>query len=230
MTGTVLLAARDLKKSYRRGPEEVHALDGVSLELHPGEMVALVGPSGSGKTTLLNIIVGWEAPDAGELVWAGASVGFSAAELPWSELAIVPQSLGLIEELSVAENVGWPLRLGQAPPDDAPDPAALIDELGLGELADRAPGELSLGEQQRCALARGLACGPRLVLADEPTGHQDAESTKLVMRLLREAAERGTAALVATHNHEILKYMDRILGIRDGRLTLVPVPEAGEGA
>src|SRR5438132_11001102 len=106
-----LLDATDLRKSYRRGPEEVHALAGVSFSLRTGEVVALVGPSGSGKTTLLNVICGWERPDQGEIRWSGDGPQVAPDRRPWRDLAIVPQDLGLLEELSVLENVELPLRL-----------------------------------------------------------------------------------------------------------------------
>jgi putative ABC transport system ATP-binding protein len=215
VSGSVLLAARGLFKSYRRGPEEVHALADVGFDLHPGELVALIGPSGSGKTTLLNLIVGWEEPDSGDIEWSGQHV--PAADRMWWDLAIVPQRLGLIEELSVSENIQLPARLGQRP---APEGRAeeLMDSLGLSQFADRMPTEISLGEQQRTGLARALVSDPRLLLADEPTGHQDAVWGRGVLRTLRRACEQGTTCLVATHNEEILKYVDRVLAIRDGEV------------
>ena len=215
MTQSVLLSARGLVKSYRRGPEEIHALADTTFDLYPGEVIALIGPSGSGKTTLLNILVGWEDADEGSIEWSGQHV--PAADRLWDELAIVPQRLGLIEELSVAENIRLPLRLGQrgAGEDLA---QALMDDLGLAQFADRSPTEISLGEQQRTGLARALVCAPRLLLADEPTGHQDAVWGRGVLRALRRVAEAGTTSLIATHNKEVLKYVDRVLAIKDGHL------------
>jgi putative ABC transport system ATP-binding protein len=212
---SVLLSARDLVKSYRRGPEEIHALAGATFDLFPGEVVALIGPSGSGKTTLLNLIVGWEDAESGSIEWSGQHV--PAADRMWNDLSIVPQRLGLIEELTVAENIRLPLRLGQE--DAAEDQARrLMDDLGLAQFADRAPTEISLGEQQRTGLARALVSSPRLVLADEPTGHQDAVWGRGVLRTLRRASEAGTTSLIATHNEEVLKYVDRVLAIKDGHL------------
>jgi putative ABC transport system ATP-binding protein len=215
MNSAVLLSARGLVKSYRRGPEEVHALAGATFDLYPGEVVALIGPSGSGKTTLLNLIVGWEDAESGSIEWSGQHV--PAADRLWSDLSIVPQRLGLIEELSVAENIRLPLRLGQqaAGEDHAQH---LMDELGLAQFADRIPTEISLGEQQRTGLARALVCAPRLLLADEPTGHQDAVWGRGVLRALRRAADVDTTSLIATHNEEVLKYVDRVLAIKDGHL------------
>jgi ABC-type lipoprotein export system ATPase subunit len=214
----MLLEARDLRKSYRRGPEEVHALAGVAFSLRVGEVVALVGPSGSGKTTLLNVICGWEHPDGGDVAWAGD--GRVAPERrPWSDLAIVPQDLGLLEELSVLENVELPLRLSRRlDADGRARAAALLEEFGLVAYSERQPGEISLGEQQRVALGRAMVVGPRLLLADEPTGHQDEGWAREVFRAFREAAAGGTTSLVATHSQEFLKHVDRVLSIRDGRI------------
>jgi putative ABC transport system ATP-binding protein len=215
VTQSVLLSARSLVKSYRRGPEEIHALAGATFDLYPGEVIAVIGPSGSGKTTLLNLIVGWEDADSGSIEWSGQHV--PAADRLWGDLAIVPQRLGLIEELSVAENIRLPLRLGQ---EEAGGDRAqvLMDDLGLAQFADRLPTEISLGEQQRTGLARALVCAPRLLLADEPTGHQDAVWGRGVLRTLRRAAGAGTTSLIATHNEEVLKYVDRVLAIKDGHL------------
>lgn len=210
----LLLSAHELVKVYRRGPEEVHALQGVSFEIFRGELVGLVGPSGSGKTTLLNLLIGWEKSDGGSIEWAGDRT--SAPDRPWTELAILPQRVGLMEELTVAENIGLPLRFGGQSPEEPT--GELMDQFGLAQLADRLPFEVSLGEQQRTGLARGLIGSPTLLLADEPTGHQDAMWAHGVFRALRGAAERGTTSVIATHNEEVLKYLDRVLAIRDGKV------------
>jgi putative ABC transport system ATP-binding protein len=222
-----VLQVFELSKSYARGPEKVHALVGASLTIPPGELVALVGPSGSGKTTLLNVLCGWEDPDSGNFVWNGTDEVTSPRDLPWEQIAIVPQSLGLLEELSIEENVQLPPRLkGSMTPEIDARVDTLIGDLGLQELRTRLPAEVSLGEQQRAALARALVTSPSLLLADEPTGHQDSVWARGVMRALRNACSEGTACLVATHNPEVLRYVDRILGIRDGRLGEVPETDA----
>ncbi len=214
-SGPALLQARDVWKTYRRGPEEVHALRGVSFAIRAAEVVGLVGPSGSGKTTLLNILCGWEHPDRGELMWHGA--GVVPAGLMWKDLAIIPQDLGLLEELSVRENVELPLRLVGRLDDPGRDRVtALLEGFGLETYEDRAPSEVSMGEQQRTALARALVLSPALLLADEPTGHQDARWAVGVFRAFRMAASEGTACLVATHSMEGLKHVNRVVGIRDG--------------
>jgi ABC-type lipoprotein export system ATPase subunit len=223
---TTVVEIRNVYKSYRRGPEEVRALQDVSLELFEGEVVALVGPSGSGKTTLLNILAGWERPDRGEIRWPFAPDLSTPADLPWADLAILPQSVGLVEELSVRENVALPGRFRDHV--DAARVDSLLLDLGLDGYGDRTPGEISIGEQQRTGLARALALTPRLLLADEPTGHQDAGWAKGVFEVIRAAAEDGTACLVATHNQELLQYADRIVGIHDGHLEDVAHDEAHE--
>jgi len=215
-----VIEARSLEKVYRRGPEEIHALRGVDVSVAAGEVVALVGPSGSGKTTLLNVLVGWEAADSGELDWGGKAYMGRAQRLAWSELAIVPQSLGLIAELSVRENVELALRLAGAGREPGPV-EELLELLGLAPLAGRLPAETSLGEQQRTALARALVLGPRLLLADEPTSHQDGAWTRGVLGVLRRATEAGTACLLATHHRATVRYADRVLAMRDGAVSQV---------
>jgi putative ABC transport system ATP-binding protein len=216
-----ILAATGLVKSYRRGPEEVHALRGVDLSLMPGQVVGLVGRSGSGKTTLLNCLAGWEHPDEGAVVW-GSAAGTQPPpkrgrrpEPRWHLMAILPQGLGLVDELSVRENVELPARLARRE-DGLGRAEALIEALGLGALAHRLPSEVSLGEQQRTALARALVLRPAVLLADEPTGHQDAGWSTGVFNAIRAAAAEGTACLIATHNHEVLRFTNRVVAIADG--------------
>lgn len=212
-----LLTARGLGRTYRRGAEQVHALTDVSFMLAPGELVAVVGPSGSGKTTLLNLIAGWELPDEGELVWGIEGVEPTAP--PWDVLAMAPQRLGLLTELSIGENVELPLRL--APGEHWPDPERVETALaafGLHHLAHRMPWEVSLGEQQRTALARALVVTPKLLIADEPTGHQDAAWATGVMEGLRKATASGSTVLIATHDEEVIAQAPRRLELHDGRL------------
>ena len=212
-----LLEARGLDKTYRRGAERVHALRGVDLALYPGELVALVGPSGSGKSSLLGVLAGWEPPDAGQLTWAASGRG--APE--WAELATVPQALGLLDDLSVRENVALPVRLslGRRRATEGRT-EELLGLFGLAELADRSPSETSLGQQQRAAVARALVLTPQLVLADEPSAHQDAAWVHDVFAALRQVVhDRGAACLVATHDPDALRFADRVLHLADGELT-----------
>jgi ABC-type lipoprotein export system ATPase subunit len=217
MSPSSLLEVVDLDKSFVRGSERVEAVRGVSFELQPGEVVGLTGPSGSGKTTLLNVLCGWEQPDSGVLRFDGEEQ--SPAGLMWHRIAIVPQDLALFEELTIADNVRLPIRLGKG---DAPTDAevdSLMGELGILHLAPRLPLEASLGEQQRASLARAMVLGPSLLLADEPTGHQDEGWTKAVMVAIRTLAERGTATLVTTHDPDAMEYLDRQFAMRDGELS-----------
>jgi putative ABC transport system ATP-binding protein len=198
-TTDLLVRMEHCSKSYRRGSEAVAALTDVTFTLTPGQLVALVGPSGSGKTTLLNLLVGWEQPDRGRIVWPAHT---NPSRQPgWEEVGIVPQRLGLLEELTVDENITLPLMLGPTPR-SAP-PGALVTALGLDGLTDRFPDEVSLGEQQRAAIARALVLGPPLVVLDEPTGHQDEHAAKLVLDALQQACDQGSTCLIATHSTDI---------------------------
>jgi putative ABC transport system ATP-binding protein len=209
------LTAGDLHKTYRRGREQVHALRGVDLAVHPGELVALLGRSGSGKTTLLNCLLGWERPDRGTVTLPG---GGDPADAPWSRLAVVPQRFGLLEELSLADNVALPARLaGDADPQARA--LAALTALRLEPLADRTPGEVSLGEQQRTAIARALVLRPTFLVADEPTGRLDEELSVVVLETVRRVcADARTGALVASHDPLVVAHADRVLRLDDGVL------------
>ena len=209
-----ILDANGLSKAYRRGDEVVHALDDVSLTLRAGELVGLVGRSGSGKTTLLNVIAGWEHPDAGTIERSGSE----SAVPGWDELAVVPQKLGLFDELSVRENLEYPARLHGRLEELRGRVDELMEDLGIAHLAARYPKETSLGEQQRTAVARALVLAPTLVLADEPTGHQDAASERRVLEAFGRAAAEGGSCLIATHNASLAPRLDRVLEMADGRL------------
>jgi putative ABC transport system ATP-binding protein len=213
-----VLAGERLSKTYQRGAEEVHALDNVTLALRAGEVAGLVGRSGSGKTTLLNVLSGWEQPERGTLTWSGNGANGSLTDLPWQDLAVVPQSFGLMEELTVRENVEYPVRLAERLPELSNRVDELLGALGLVDLSDRLPVETSIGEQQRTALARALVLSPKLVLADEPTGHQDAGWTERLLLCLRDAAARGSSCLVATHNPAAAPYFDAVHTMSNGRL------------
>jgi ABC-type lipoprotein export system ATPase subunit len=217
-----VLSVREVSKVFQHhGGDVVHALEGVSFEARPGELVGLVGRSGSGKTTMLNVIAGWERPTAGEVVWAGEVDPSSPA---WADAAVMPQKLGLMEELTVEENVAYPARLAGRLEERADAIEELIGRLGLGEFRSRYPREASVGEQQRTAIARALSVPSTVLLADEPTAHQDTANGERVFAALRSAAQAGTAVVVATHNPEVVRHLDRVLTMADGRLSETPPP------
>lgn len=214
--GKVVVELTGVSKSYQRGTEVVRAVQDANLTLHEGELVGLIGRSGSGKTTLLNIAGGWERPDEGHVVMVDVDPAESIP--PWSDVSVVPQRLGLIDELTIRENIEYPARLSGRLEEVRWLVDGLIDSLGLDGLQTRYPSETSVGEQQRAALARALVLSPRLLLADEPTGHQDRGWADAVFEALRRAREEGTTCLTATHNEDIVRYMDRILSMSDGRI------------
>ncbi|MCI0635094.1 MAG: ATP-binding cassette domain-containing protein [Actinobacteria bacterium] len=211
----LVLEATDVTKSYRRGDEVVHALEGVGVSIRAGELVGLVGRSGSGKTTLLNVIAGWEHEDSGSVVRPGGN----GRPPGWAELAVVPQKLGLLDELTVRENIEYPARLTGRREELRERIDELMESLGIAHLHARYPKETSLGEQQRAAVARALVLSPALLLADEPTGHQDRVSEGRVIDAFGRAAANGTCCLIATHNEALAPRLDRVLNMADGRLT-----------
>lgn len=207
---------RGVVKSYLSATGPVRALDGVDADFPSGVVTVVAGPSGSGKSTLLFVLAGWERVDSGTVELAGSLSRDRLDALPWRDLSLVPQALGLLEDLTIAENVALPARLAGVP--HAERLERLLDRLDLGPLASRRPAETSLGEQQRAAVARALLLQPAVVLADEPSTHQDVRRARLVFEALREAADAGAAVVVATHDDEALAYVDRVLEVRDGLL------------
>jgi ABC-type lipoprotein export system ATPase subunit len=203
-----------VRKSYRVGPEVIHAVREGTLDLRRGELGALVGRSGSGKSTLLTLLAGLQAPDAGEIRYRLSAS--DPAKLPWLELAFLPQRFGLLPELSVRENVEYPARLAGRLDEQRAAIESLLEQLGLAELAGRPPQETSIGQQQRTALARALVLQPTVLLADEPTSHQDAGWRDTVWQLLVQAAETETSCLVATHEQEIAQFATRVWQIAEG--------------
>lgn len=221
MTTPDVVRLENVAKRYRRGDEVVAALDGVSLTLAAGEMVALVGPSGCGKSTTLNLVSGVDLADEGQVEVCGVDLGAVGEDgltvLRRRKIGIVFQAFLLMPHLTVEENVALPLAL-----DGRRDPARVQDLLarvGLERRRRHFPSELSGGEQQRTAVARALVHRPRVVVADEPTGNLDSHSGEAVLRLLDELRrEQGTALLLATHDEHLAAASDRVVAMRDGRL------------
>lgn len=213
-----LIEAHNLVKSYRRDAETVHALRGVTLTISRGQVVALIGPSGSGKSTLLNVLCGWEHVEAGELILDDALGADKPEDLPWGRVALVPQALGLLEELTILDNVLMPARLAGGIKPMQGRASELMSEFGIDHLAARYPDQVSLGEQQRTAVARALLLHPMVVLADEPSAHQDAGWSDVLFAAFARLAAEGSACLIATHNPVVWERANTVLAMRDGEL------------
>ncbi len=216
-----VLEARGLVKAVGAGRASRTLLDGVGLSVAAGEVVAVLGRSGSGKSTLLHLLGGLDTPDAGWVSVSGERLdgrrSGRLARIRLRHIGFVFQQFQLIAELNGAENVLLATRLPGAPPGGARRALELIESLGLRDVADHLPHELSGGEQQRFALARALVNGPELVLADEPTGSLDAENGAAVLDLLR--GLHGRAVVIVTHEVEATAIADRVLYLEAGRLS-----------
>jgi putative ABC transport system ATP-binding protein len=219
-----LLVASNLHKAFGRSV----ALDGLSVEVRGGEVVAVLGPSGSGKSTLLLCLAGIVPLDQGEVVYRGrALAGLSDATLTRlrrDEFGFVFQFGQLVPELTAVDNVALPLRLAGLRRHDAETRARdWLGRLDVEDVADQRAGEMSGGQAQRVAVARALVTGPRVVFADEPTGSLDSLNGELVMNLMVNAArEQGTTVVLVTHESRVAAYADRELVVRDGKLAEPP--------
>ncbi|HEX5949803.1 MAG TPA: ATP-binding cassette domain-containing protein [Actinomycetota bacterium] len=213
--GGECLRVRGLVKTYDRGGDVVHAVDHASFTAAEGEMVGLLGRSGSGKTTLLSLVAGWERSDRGTVERPGDPPD---GRPRWRDLAVVPQNIGLMDELTLGENVSFPAKLEGSLDGTAERVKGLLESLGLSAPANRRPPETSLGEQQRAAVARALVLRPAILLLDEPTCHQDRGWTEAVLTAIREACDAGTTCIMATHDDAARRFLDRTLVMRDGRL------------
>ena len=213
------IVLRGATKTYGVGEVAVRALRAVDLEIWPEEFVVLLGPSGSGKTTLLNLIGGIEPPSSGEIVVDGSDVSELDDEgrthFRRETVGFIFQFFNLIPTLTALENVELVAELG-----DDPDRAAeMLRRVGLGDRLDHFPAQLSGGEQQRIAVARALAGGPKVLLGDEPTGALDLETDRTVLALLHELShELHQTVLLVTHNASIGRMADRVLRMRDGEI------------
>jgi putative ABC transport system ATP-binding protein len=219
-----LLVADSLVKTYRRGTHEIRALDGVSLQLHAGELVACVGASGSGKSTLLNLLGGLDQPTSGSVCVEGLDLSNldddQLTDLRRHRIGFVFQFFNLLPTLSAWENVAVPNLLdGLRLRSSRPRAIELLERMGLADRIDHRPGELSGGELQRVAIARALMGEPVLILADEPTGNLDAKAGLDVLAHLHACAtEDGRAVLIVTHDRDAVAGADRVVRIIDGRL------------
>jgi putative ABC transport system ATP-binding protein len=222
--GEVVARVERLGRTYGRGGAAAVALDGVSLELRRGEVVALTGPSGSGKSTLLHILGAMDEPGSGRVTVAGQDLAGlddeQASAFRNRHVGFVFQSFHLVPSLTVLENIALPGRLaGRDAAEVGAEAAALAARVGLGELLARRPDQLSGGQRQRVAIARALVNRPAIVLADEPTGNLDHAAGAGIMALLAELSrERGAAVLIATHDPAVTAAADREVRLADGRV------------
>jgi putative ABC transport system ATP-binding protein len=227
-----MLELRGVSKVYGDGAAQVRALHTVSLSVEAGTMVAVMGPSGSGKSTLLTIAGSLEEPTEGEVLVGGTSLARMSrnakAQLRRRSIGYVFQDFNLLAGLTAAENVALPLELDGMPARKA-RAAGLraLDDLGLGDRAGHFPDQLSGGERQRVSIARAVVGERRLLLADEPSGALDTANAEEVMRLLHAACQRGVAAVVVTHDAQLASWADRVVFLRDGRVTDQTTPPAG---
>jgi putative ABC transport system ATP-binding protein len=219
-----VLELRELSKRYAVGDgDPVHAVDGVSLQVARGELVALYGPSGSGKTTLLMLTAALLAPDSGAVIVDGREIsalsGDDRARYRLRELGYIDQAFDLLPGGTVAQNAALKLWLTEDARRAERIVEPLLERLGLGERLRHRPDELSMGERQRVLIARALSTEPKLVLADEPTGNLDSQRGREVLGLLSEVCrERGAAVLLVTHDPQATVFADRVHALRDGRL------------
>jgi len=217
-----MISLRGVYKTYRPGPREVRALQGLDLEVPRGVFAAIMGPSGSGKSTLLHLVGCLDRPTSGEIRLDGANLSEISsnerAELRARRIGFVFQKFNLIPNLSALENTELPMLLGGTPRAKARTNAHLaLERVGLQERMGHRPAELSGGEQQRVALARALVNEPDVVLGDEPTGNLDTETGEQVMLLLKELKGQGKTAIVVTHNPEVAALADFVVFMRDGK-------------
>lgn len=210
-------------KTHRDGPVTVTALDNISLTIEPGELVAVMGPSGSGKSTLLNIAGTLDAPTVGRVLIGGVDVSHlslaARAEVRRTHVGYVFQYYNLLPTLTVAENISLPMELNKVDRKEARECALeALAELNLENLANRFPAEVSGGQAQRIAIARGFIGNRHLILADEPTGALDTATADSVMELLRSRVSSGAAGLLVTHEPRFAAWADRTVHLRDGAI------------
>ncbi len=221
----VVLELRNILREYKSEAGTLRVLEGTNLTLNQGELVGLVGPSGSGKSTLLHTAGLLEKAEGGQVLLEGedcmALTDAGRTALRREKLGFVYQFHHLLAEFDARDNVAMPLMVGGMARRKARKKAeALLEEMGLTDRMYHQPGQMSGGEQQRVAIARALVNDPRLVIADEPTGNLDPETTERVFAsLIRMARSEGAAVLIATHNMSLIKHMDRVLTLKDGKLT-----------
>lgn len=214
-----MIELKNIEKTYRRGAEDVRALRGVDLNINAGELAAIVGPSGAGKSTLLHILGCLDQPTRGDLYFDG----INTASMPESQLVkirremigFVFQQFYLIPGLSVFDNIALPLLFSKKPVERKAI-ERLAEMVGLEHRLHHTPSQLSGGEMQRTAIARGLVNNPSVLLADEPTGNLDTENSEKIFAILRHLSDEGLTTIMITHNPDLAACAERVIQIRDG--------------
>lgn len=225
-----MVCLRDVRKTYHMGEVEIHAVDGLSLEIREGEFAVVVGPSGAGKTTVLNILGGMDSATSGEVWIDGVDISkYKEKQLTSyrrNDIGFVFQFYNLVQNLTAKENVELASQICKNPM----DAEQVLRDVGLGDRMDNFPAQLSGGEQQRVAIARALAKNPKLLLCDEPTGALDYNTGKAILKLLQDTCrESHMTVVVITHNSAIAPMADRIIHIKNGKVSRMeenpnPVP------
>lgn len=224
LTSPQIVRALDVRKVFRMGDEEVHALKGVNFIVRQGEYIALMGPSGSGKSTLFNMIGGLDKPNAGKVYIDEVDIAaLSTVELAWlrcHKIGYIFQTFNLIPVATALDNVMLPMLFAGTPTVEAQDRAVqLLKKVGLGQRILHKPVQMSGGQQQRVAVARSLANNPAILLADEPTGNLDSVTGQQIIELLRELNETEQVTVIsATHDYKMLSVCDRIAWLTDGQI------------
>ena len=230
-----IIRIRDVKKIYQMGSEQIHAIDGVSMNIYQGEVCCLLGKSGSGKSTLLNLIAGLEKPTEGKIIFHKKHIERmdedQLADFRRQYVGFVFQSYNLLPTLTALENVTLPLIFrGMSKKERTERAMEMLKAVGLEERANHKPFEMSGGQQQRVSTARAFVNEPPVVFADEPTGNLDTKTTYEMMDLITGMAKKNKQTLViVTHDLELAEYADRIVMLQDGRIEKIERRTTGEG-